>query len=245
MAPRLCAGRFSRAERARQRRLICLEDAALSEETKVRYYSALRLLLPVVEAVVQLSALDAAVSNWVHEQWKQGAPLLTIGDALCALHFFQPGTKRLLPHSWKLFGAWRRLEVPSRAPPLTCDIVQALSSFELAADNLEMSALLLLGFHCLLRTGELLALTADDLSLGPRSGVCCLRATKTSARHAANEVISITNSLVLEVVKSLKLYKQQCHLEAVPLWTSSPQKFRQRFAWLLQRFDLTSLGFRP
>eukprot|EP00435_Cladocopium_sp_Y103_P006815 s1280_g2.t1 len=46
----LLAGRTSRAERARRRAKIVLDDAALSDKTQARYYSALRKLLPYLEA---------------------------------------------------------------------------------------------------------------------------------------------------------------------------------------------------
>ena len=47
--PRILAGRFSKDERARQRAKICLDDAALTEKTQVRYYSALRKVVAYVE----------------------------------------------------------------------------------------------------------------------------------------------------------------------------------------------------
>ena len=57
--PRLIAGRFSRAERIRQRARINLEDAALTPKTLVRYYNALRKLIPYVERA-------AHEETWMH-----------------------------------------------------------------------------------------------------------------------------------------------------------------------------------
>ena len=54
----LFAGRCTRKEKVRQRRNIELEDAALSEKTKTRYYLALRKLLPYFESAECLDDLE-------------------------------------------------------------------------------------------------------------------------------------------------------------------------------------------
>ena len=159
------AGKVSRAERRRKRKSIVLEDAALSDKTQRRYYSALRKLTPWIERATHENQLDSIVCSWIHHMWKDGEPLLTVGDALSAFHFFELWSKRKLPHSWKLFSVWRRIEIPSRAPPLTLELVRSMASFELSLQHLEMATLLLLSFHCLLRTGEALKLRAVDFTL--------------------------------------------------------------------------------
>lgn len=242
---RVLAGKFSRAERIRQRQRIVLDDAALAPKTQCRYYNALRKVLPTVEKAKHMDHLDSLLCDWIRLMWKTGEPLLTIGDSLSALHFFVPATKRRIPHSWKLFGVWRRVEVPSRAPPLTLRIVRSLAAFELSLGNLEMACCLTLGFQCLLRTGELLALHLDDLLLGKSSGICTLQNTKTGVRHNAAEAISIEDVVVLELLQSLKIYRRQMHLTALPLWSGSGSQFRQRFAALCKHFGLCQHGFRP
>ena len=132
---RLLAGRFSRAERARMRKQINLEDASLSDKTRTRYYNALRKVLPTVENATSPESLDLKLCDWIHQMWYDGEPLLTIGDALSALHFFQPWTRRKVPHAWKLFSTWRRLEIPSRALPLTWRIVCGLAAFEIGSQQ--------------------------------------------------------------------------------------------------------------
>jgi hypothetical protein len=75
---RLVAGKFSRAERARQRLTINLADAALTPATQQRYYLALRKVLPFVEQCQCEEELDPQVCKWVRLMWRQGEPLLTI-----------------------------------------------------------------------------------------------------------------------------------------------------------------------
>ena len=244
-AGKVFSGRFSRAERAQRRSRINLDDAALGDKTRERYYLALRKLLDHVGPCDELFILDAKACDWIRKMWREGEPLLTIGDALSALHYYEPSTKRGIPHSWKLFSVWRKVEIPSRAPPLTWYIVQAFASFELKQGNLEMAASLMLGFHCLLRTGELLSLTLDDFSLSATQGICSLIGTKSGKRNAANEVITICNPLVLLILTQLiEIRRLETHGNN-RLYSASSACFRKRFNFLCHKFGLDSFVFRP
>ena len=243
--PRLIAGRFSRAERIRQRSKIFLDDAALTPKTLTRYYAALRKLTPYVELASNEDQLDVVVCRWIRRMWRQGEPLLTIGDGLSALHFYQPWTRRKVPAAWKLFSVWRKIEVPSRAPPLTWALVKGMAAYEWHHEHFEMAVILLLSFHCLLRTGELLQVTADDFSLGRTSGVVSLKGTKTGIRHNADEAIAITDVLVLEVLRVLVETRRTQNLHALPLWSSSAAHFRTRFRDLCNLLGLKEHNFRP
>lgn len=243
--PRIVAGRLTRAQRKRKRADIILEDASLAPQTKVRYFMALRKLLPLLEKITVDHDMDEIVCQWVEKCWKTGEPLLTVGDGLSALHFYQPWTRRKLPHSWKLFRTWRRIEVPARAPPLTQLLVRSMASFELENGNLEMAAMLLTAFHCLLRTGEALKMTCADLVLGYSTGVLQLRSTKTSQRFSANEAISITDPLVVDVLSTLVTIRKELRCLEAPVWRASPQVFRNRFKELMVAYDLERHQFRP
>lgn len=153
--------------------------------------------------------------------------------------------KRRIPHAWRLFSTWRRLEIPARAPPLTQRIVRGLAAYEMILGNFEMSALLLLSFHCLLRTGELLALNPSDLLLGEDSGIVSLQSTKSGKRNAATEAISITDTVTLEAVRNLLACRKALTSGSFPLWNGSPAAFRRRFAQLCNIFGLDHLQFRP
>lgn len=108
-----------------------------------------------------------------------------------------------------------------------------------------MSALLLLSFHCLLRTGELLALYPSDLLLGEDSGIVSLQSTKSGKCNAATEAISITDTVTLEAVRNLLASRKALTSNNFPLWNSSPAAFRRRFAQLCNIFGLDHLQFRP
>jgi hypothetical protein len=67
--------------------------------------------------------MDDAAADWVETMFHSGAQLNTVrGWRAEGLHYFLPVTKWRLHLSWKLFGIWRKVEVPSRAPPITDDL---------------------------------------------------------------------------------------------------------------------------
>ena len=165
--------------------------------------------------------------------WRTGEPLSTIGDGLSAIHFYQPWTRRRLPHAWKLFAVWRKIEIPSRAPPITWELISSMAAHEWQQNNFEMAVILLVAFHCLLRTGEFLSITAADVSLGENTGLISLKGTKTGLRHNADEAISVTNDLVLEFLRALIRAREDLNATALPLWNGTAAQFRSRFKFSL------------
>ena len=244
-APRLLAGRQTRAEKVKQRSKIDLEAASLSDKTRARYYYALHKLEPWLDRVEDLISLDELCCDWVLRMWKRGEPLLVVGDGLSALHFFQPFTKRQIPHAWKLFATWRKVEVPSRAPPLTQQLVRSMSYYELDRGNIQMATLLVLGFHALLRTGEILSVRAADVLIGKDAAIVRLRSTKTSTRFAAHDAISSTDRIVLELLSYLCQIRRESRCEQLPLWNGTAQAFRVRFSQLCEAYGVAHHGFRP
>ena len=111
--------------------------------------------------------------------------------------------------------------------------------------NLEFAAVILLGFFALLRTGECLQVTPRDLMLGADSGIVSLQNTKTGLRHAAREMVSIDDDITLEILREVCLQKKMNNLDRVPIWTKSPQAFRNEFAHHCSRFGLLKHKFRP
>ena len=155
-------GHASQAERRRARLDIVLGDIGITSATLERYFFAVSRLAPVLEQVNTELELDEFIAEWIQEQFEDGCPLHLVADALSGLHHFEPYTKKKLTQSWRLYSIWRRYEVPCRAPPLTKDIVLAMAGFSIIHSELTMGALLLLGFHCLMRTGELLQIRPCD-----------------------------------------------------------------------------------
>ena len=192
------AGR-STAERISARAGICLKDCGLTLKTKLRYQAALRNLLPVIDSVASIDDLDPTCEDWVELQWSQGATLGSIGDALCGLQFYWPEVKGKLRGTWRLYKNWRRLEVPTRAPPISALIVQAFIGYLMRQEHYTGAFLIALGFHAYMRTGELLNLQFKDLQLGSKTGICTVRGGKSGLRNNIDEAIAIYDRSVLEL----------------------------------------------
>ena len=235
-------GKRSREERKHERRHIVLKDAAISSKTQERYYLAMNLLLPILVGIDTFLQLDSAICEWIQQRWEDGESIHVISDALCALHHYEPWTKRQIPESWRMFAIWRRLESPNRAPPLTAEIVYAIANFALDRGQIMFAAMLLLGFFGLLRTGEMLQVCSKDLLIGSTSGICRLVDTKTGKRNMATEVVSIEDDFSLQVLKTAS----QVHpSRRTPIWSFSASSFRNTFNWYLNYFQLGPHGFRP
>ena len=241
---RFCSRR-TRADRIKQRSSVVLRDAGITEKTQTRYYLGLRKILPVLERSNGLAHMDSNVADWIQERWEKGDSLHEVSDALCAVHHWEPWTRKNLPESWKVFAVWRKLESPNRAPPLTRTVVDAWVMHAIAHCDLEFAAMLSLGFYGLLRTGECLQVRPCDLLLGKNTGVISLSETKTGLRNSAKETVSIQSPLALEVLRATIETKEQLGLEKTPIWSKSAQSFRNVLAHHIKRFDLISHGFRP
>ena len=72
---------------------IHLDDAALTDKTKTRYYLAFRKLLPFFESSKSQDDLVTRLYDWIRLMWRSGEPVLTVGDARSAIHVFQPWTR--------------------------------------------------------------------------------------------------------------------------------------------------------
>eukprot|EP00438_Fugacium_kawagutii_P027135 Skav225198 [mRNA] locus=scaffold3065:268759:273280:+ [translate_table: standard] len=208
-------------------------------------FEDMRKLQPVLTHVCTESALDEAVADWVESQFHKGFPLHLVGDALSGLHHFEPWTRRKLPKSWKLYSVWRRFEVPCRAPPITQDITLAMAGWCLLQGELTMSALLLLGFHALLRTGELLSVRPVDFLLQRDKGLVTLASSKSGVRNNSKESVSLHDPIVLDSLQAMVALKTQLHREHLPCWDRSGTAFRRLFQRALEAVGAGSLNLRP
>ena len=239
------AGIRGRKQRQRLRKGISLRDAGITANTQSRYYLSVSKLLPFISDCATLEQIDDAVSQWVVAEFQKGKPLCFVGDGLSGLHYFLPQTRRHLPTSWRLFGTWRKLEVPSRAPPITADLVLAFSARALELNDLDFATLILVGFHAFLRTGEMLSLIPQDFMLNEHTGIVRLRHSKTGRRHNIQEVVTLEDPKVRQVVKSLLEVRRSSLTSHLPVWQGSGTSFRKRFDQYLAYFRVSHLGFRP
>ena len=70
----------------------------------------------------------------------------------------------------------------------------------LANDELVMGGLLLLGFHSLLRTGEILQLRPCAFVMDPLGGVVSLPSSKSGIRNNSRESVTLQDPFTIEIM---------------------------------------------
>ena len=100
-----------------------------------------------------------------------------------------------------------------------------------------------IGFHGLLRTGELMALRFGDIEFNRRCGVVSLNQSKTGLRTGSKEAIAVRDSLTLLLLETLVSLRHPCAGD--PLWPHSAQAFRTAFRALCDFFRVEGLNFEP
>lgn len=241
--PRVVPAGRATAARQRNRAGIRLRDFTITEQTRQRYYTAVRRLLPYLEEQPDLTNLDEVICEWIELEWVKGAPLSYIADSLSGLHHYWPQLKGNLRECWRLFKSWRRIEAPNRAPPLTAQLARAFIACAVESDQLALAVLLAIGFHGLLRTGELMALKFSNIELGSSCAIVSLEVSKSGLRTGAREAIAIRDTMTLDLLNTLAVTAPV--ERSTRWWTHSPQFFRSRFADLCQFFRVAHLKFKP
>lgn len=241
---RFVAGVKGRIARQKQRKGIKLRDAGITVQTQERYYVAVREVMKFVESSEPYVELDEHLADWVEHKFSAGCPLNGVADCLSGIHYFLPQARRHLPVAWKLFSIWRKIEIPSRAPPLTEDLLLGLASKALEQNQLDFACLLLLGFHCFLRTGELLSLTGESILVNEKTGIVYLPSSKGGTRRNTKEAVTIECPIIREIVGTLIAVRKSEGRQKLNLWLYSGSAFRKRFHDLLVFFDVLHLGFR-
>ena len=238
------AGVSTRRARQKARAGIVLQDVAVTKNTRSRYHFAVSRILPRLMQARNTEEMDEHFTVWIQEEFDKGTPLNLVADALSGLHHFIPLTRKKLPVAWKTFGIWRKFEVPSRAPPITADLILAMASKHLQEGSFIFGGLILLGFHCFLRTGEMLAIRPCDLLVNDRTGIVTIPKSKSGLRHNMKESIKIEDKKVLLVCQEMISLQRHHGLFKVPFWSQSGTCFRQTFYRCCREFHVEHLQFK-
>eukprot|EP00438_Fugacium_kawagutii_P028597 Skav226689 [mRNA] locus=scaffold3971:127189:127818:- [translate_table: standard] len=108
---------------------------------------------------------DGMVSEYIEFLWEEGHSKSEASYALASIQFYRPQVKGHLVWSWKMAKAWSQLELPTRATPLTPELLMSLAGQAFKWQKRRMGWLLVLGFTGLLRTTEMLSLRKKDVIL--------------------------------------------------------------------------------
>ena len=101
--------------------------------------------------------------------WESGAPRADAADFLSGSQHLLLTRKRFAG-AWRLLTAWQRAEIPARAPPMPVEVIIALAGVACERKRWDFVAALLVGFHGLLRTTEMLTIRRADLVVVMENG---------------------------------------------------------------------------
>ena len=150
-----------------------LADLVIQPPTATRYEKALKKFFGYLQQQKQHIgdshlAVDQQLSNYLEFLWEEGEPLSLAGDTISAVQHHQPSLRKRLSGAWRLYKAWQQRELPARSPPFTIETLQVLLGW-LHSKSPPVALAVFLAFRCLLRTGEMLAVTARDIVIPSNS----------------------------------------------------------------------------
>lgn len=181
---------------AQRRRLGTLRELTVQPSTKKRYTKATQAFYTFLqkEGVALPKAkqrLDDVLCDYLEHLWASGSGRALANDTVAGLQDLQPDLRHHLPGSWRLLKTWSINEVPNRAPPIPEHVLKAMAGWAFFHGHNSFAVSLLIGFYCMLRTGELLGLQSHNLMTTPRDTkvLIGLGYTKGGKRHGAAESV--------------------------------------------------------
>jgi hypothetical protein len=237
------------ARRVKRRALGSLKSLSVQPRTLERYEKAVEVFVSWLEATQMgwpdcAEELDETVQEFLEYLWETGRPKMLAADALSGIQYKAPYTRHKLPGSWRLYGTWTRNEPPVRAPPMSIPVLQGLCGLAYHRGEVQLAVSLLLGHHCLLRTGELTGVLKRDLQfdVAKSTVMVSLGYTKTGKRSGRREEVLCDDpglaQLLWEVCRRLDHH--------APLCGATAYGFRRKFHQLCRSTEIgRRLGYQP
>ena len=223
------AHKEEKAKRLRRRRAIgALSKNRVTPRVYGRYRRALWILFSFWNVAglfpSRLEEIDEACADFIECQWAEGEPHYISSNALAALQFFLP-LKGKLTLSWDLVKTWHKKEPPARVMPMHPLLLLGMASYIALKGYLDVAAMLLTGFDCILRSGEIYRLHVGDILFSGSKAVLNLRDTKTS------QVTGYKDMVICESEQAVTLLRAACRNRRrnLPVLTVTPSKFRKLF----------------
>ena len=186
--------------------------------------------------------LDHWLSHYIETLWESGEGRALAADTIASVQDHLPSVKGRLAASWRLMKTWATNEIPNRAPPLPLEALEMMIGQSLFQNDDLFALSLLLAFHGLLRTGEVLGVhKAHCQQAGPRSvAVISLGMTKGGKRQGAAESITIREE---DLLRRLWQWKSTPHARS--MLCEAPHTWRKKFSACLDACGLGDYQFRP
>lgn len=250
MPKRHLEGATQEARAKIRKELGTLKQLTVQPVTRERYKKAMEKFFEYLKAeklVLPHKAhlLDPVVADYLEFLWAQGFGRAEASNVLAALQDSQPQLEGKLNESWRLLKAWTTNEVPNRAPPLPFDVLHAMIGHAIFHKRSAFALTLLLGYHGLLRTGEILAITPKHVTVSKPKGpaVISLGLTKAGKRQGAAESVTIYAE---DSFRRLYQYVSQASSSRSSQPIAGPSHvWRKQFATTLSALSFSSWDFRP
>ena len=235
-------------DRATQRqKLGSLRELTVQPATKRRYALATEAFFSFLRKAnlslpSQKSKLDHLLSDYIEYLWSTGAGRAQAADTLAGLQDLQPDLRHHLPEAWRLLKTWSINEIPARAPPFPDHVVHAMAGWAFFHGWYSFGVSIILGFYCMLRTGEILNIRSSNLMCGrnDKQVVVSLGLTKGGKRRGAAESVILGYEPAVLLVKRWKQVAQP----VTPLVRSTAQ-WRKLFNECLHALHVEDHQFRP
>jgi hypothetical protein len=203
------------ARKASRKTMGPLRRLVVTKRTETRYTTACTKFfqwLSLADRSIPdaMADFDDILAEYIEHLWEDGAGRAESSYVAAGLQHFVESVKGNIPCTWRLAHAWRKHELPARAPPFSLQLIEALAGWAVSARRPDFAAALLLGFHCMLRTGEICKVSAGAISFnkGATKGALNLGYTKMGSREGMQEHVTITEKrtacLVAAAVRHLQ-----------------------------------------
>ena len=238
----------TRADRAKVRKSIgTLKQLTVQPKTRERYTKARKGFYKFLQdnhlrLPSKREDLDSLLAEYIEFLWETGEGRALASDTVAGVQDLDPKLRGHLALTWRLLKTWHVSEVPNRAPPLPESALRAMVGWSIFHGHDDFAVSLMLGFYGLLRTGEILSLTASSVFLAKASklAVVSLGMTKGGKRVGAAESVTIHVGDALQL-----LYKWKKRVSDHAPLVQSSHHWRTLYATCLDKLGLSSFGFRP
>ena len=207
-----------------------LKDLKVTASAARRYDRAVHFFLFFVMntfgAVAETyEELDRHVSAYIQELWESGDSKFWAADTLSGL-YHKLQVKKVLPVGWNWLSVWDRHEMPWRSAPLNPEQILAMAGLFFFYEVPEMAVLVTLGFHCMLRTAEVLAIRSCHVAFTSDRASIVLSG-KSAARTGHTETVVVDDAIALLLLRWLARQKQPME----KLNGKTPYAFRKLWKW--------------
>ena len=188
-------------DRQKERKGKTLKSQMISTQIQERYAAAVLHVLTFLKDMrsgsLSWDNFDESICAWIEFAYSDGEHKSLVNFALAGLQFYLPACVGKLKQAWRLAKVWQRLEPPLRVLPLSPLLVAAFAGACVQMSFIPEAAALLVGFDCMLRSGELYNLRQKDITFLRDKAVLCLGRSKAGKRTGANEMVVVESQLAV------------------------------------------------